>query len=632
MSHIDPHELISGYLDGTLREEQAVSLNQWVKADRKHARQFVESSYLHRRLLDRISAEETTQRMEIQEIVDRSQGDDDGDLGRLISGVARLQEDASGTYDSSHLLEAVEEDIRARAKRLQEKLEQEQSEERERSARLASWQRMSMMKQQNSGSQTRHYVIPRPLFYGSIAAVIAIAVAIIWPLFESQTSVTENPDSGAVNVVAAGPVADLLEVFQARWADDASPESGTQQLLPGSYHLIEGLAKIRFRNGVEVMLEAPVKFKLVSEEEVSLELGKVVGHCPPGTAGFVINTPNARIVDLGTEFGVSLDGNGVVETHVFDGEVTLTPMANGHPTADAIPVVEGAARRVDATGSNVMDVAASQWRFVREHEFQANLKADTSPYHRWLAYSMKLRRDRDVVAYYDFSNEAADPDHLLNLADATGEVLNGTLGEVGDDASRPGWTQGRWQQKGALRFAKGVNDRVVIPDHSSLRIDGPMTVAAWVKRAEPYNGGVILSRRSATSTYMQFALLGSKHVSDLAHHEEVRAIQWGFGKQMDYSQSVVPDAGRWQHVAATFDGSIINFYLDGKPIGARGARGERTEFVQGDWFIGVAPFSGQTTWDAPFNGLMDELIIFRRKLEQSEIETMVKRGDPKSWR
>src|SRR4051812_37877544 len=48
----DPTGLIFGYLDDLLDEEQQRELNDWVKRDPRHARQFVEAALLHDRLLD----------------------------------------------------------------------------------------------------------------------------------------------------------------------------------------------------------------------------------------------------------------------------------------------------------------------------------------------------------------------------------------------------------------------------------------------------------------------------------------------------------------------------------------------------------------------------------------------------
>ena len=53
-------------------------------------------------------------------------------------------------------------------------------------------------------------------------------------------------------------------------------------------------------------------------------------RCRTRTAGFTVNTPSARVVDLGTEFAVAVEKTGQSEIHVFVGSVTVQPQS-GQP-------------------------------------------------------------------------------------------------------------------------------------------------------------------------------------------------------------------------------------------------------------------------------------------------------------
>lgn len=53
---VDYQELIHGYLDDSLSSEQQAQLNQWIKSDAKHARQFASYMMLHDRLRGELAA------------------------------------------------------------------------------------------------------------------------------------------------------------------------------------------------------------------------------------------------------------------------------------------------------------------------------------------------------------------------------------------------------------------------------------------------------------------------------------------------------------------------------------------------------------------------------------------------
>lgn len=56
---VDYQQLIHGHLDDSLSSEQQAQLNQWIKSDPKHARQFASQMMLHDRLRSELAAAET---------------------------------------------------------------------------------------------------------------------------------------------------------------------------------------------------------------------------------------------------------------------------------------------------------------------------------------------------------------------------------------------------------------------------------------------------------------------------------------------------------------------------------------------------------------------------------------------
>lgn len=80
--------------------------------------------------------------------------------------------------------------------------------------------------------------------------------------------------------------------------------------------------------------------------------------------------------------------------------------------------------------------------------------------------------------------------------------------------------------------------------------------------------------------------------------------------------------GQWHHCAATFDGAWLRVYLDGREIGALARSGS---LVAG----GTAPgYLGSMSGSECFQGLIDEMQIFRVALGPADIESLFRLGQP----
>jgi ferric-dicitrate binding protein FerR (iron transport regulator) len=94
------------------------------------------------------------------------------------------------------------------------------------------------------------------------------------------------------------------------------------------------------------VLEAPVEIELLDSGSARLRQGRVVAHVPPRGRGFSIETPQARVVEYGTEFGVGVRDGGETEVQVFQGAVVAEWKDAAGQTVD---------RRLDAGQAVVID-------------------------------------------------------------------------------------------------------------------------------------------------------------------------------------------------------------------------------------------------------------------------------------
>jgi len=122
----------------------------------------------------------------------------------------------------------------------------------------------------------------------------------------------------------SSPVAVLTDVIDAEWADTDRIPSPGQSLRPGALTLSAGFAELALNDGAVVVVEAPAVFNLRDSNRIFLQSGKLSAAVPKEAAGFTVQTANADIVDYGTEFGVTIENNGSVATHVFAGKVKVS--------------------------------------------------------------------------------------------------------------------------------------------------------------------------------------------------------------------------------------------------------------------------------------------------------------------
>ena len=82
--------------------------------------------------------------------------------------------------------------------------------------------------------------------------------------------------------------------------------------------------------------------------------------------------------------------------------------------------------------------------------------------------------------------------------------------------------------------------------------------------------------------------------------------------------------GSWHHVAATYDGNTRTIYLDGEAMGSDHATGH---YVYVGWELRV----GLTYTGEYFDGLIDEVRVYRRALSANEISDLGKYQEPEPW-
>jgi hypothetical protein len=112
------------------------------------------------------------------------------------------------------------------------------------------------------------------------------------------------------------------------------------RLKPGSLVLREGRVQLEFLGGAKLLVEGPCELHILTPKSATLVSGKAATRVLEWGKGFVLNTPETALVDLGTEFAVAVDDERGSEVRVAAGEVEVSLLGDDGNTLTSERVVE----------------------------------------------------------------------------------------------------------------------------------------------------------------------------------------------------------------------------------------------------------------------------------------------------
>ena len=170
----------------------------------------------------------------------------------------------------------------------------------------------------------------------------------------------------------------------------------------------------------------------------------------------------------------------------------------------------------------------------------------------------------------------------------------------------------------ALNFT-GANNYVRVENSPELSPTKGITIAAWINPSWTGNSR-ILQKGQRDSQYRLLREWGNNFVFHLAGVTN--------GKLDGFS---VPPIGEWTHVAATYDGSAMKVYYNGKVVGkldANGALATTTEPL----YIGTK--HAEAPVDDELSGILDDIRIYNYALSEADIAAIYagkELGRGKNW-
>jgi hypothetical protein len=287
----DPNSLIQGYFDDMLPEEQVRELNDWIKEDPRHARQFASFALMHDGLYDQL----------------RSRAVLKGD--RPGPGKESRRGRRADAFSWRHIAA-----LRWRRKRVGRQIDPTD--------------------RQRIGGEGRS----RWRWRRAAVLVIGLGLALLamWAAHRGQGD---------------GAVATLVEARDVVWANGQAPIAVNARLTPRVIRCRSGTLKFAFDSGALVAVEGLADLEVLSGMRLRTVRGRITARVDDRAKGFAVETPNTVVVDQGTEFGVEVDGSGQTGVVVFEGRVDLARTESADRLAPIKHLGQGEGLRIGSSGS-----------------------------------------------------------------------------------------------------------------------------------------------------------------------------------------------------------------------------------------------------------------------------------------
>ncbi len=197
-----------------------------------------------------------------------------------------------------------------------------------------------------------------PAWIVAIVATCATAFLVVvgWYLW---SPLARSADTGyAANRPAEQQSVAIVTQVRPAPNDSVSPLKPGMRIKPGLLKVGSGQVQIEFLNGAQINVEGPAELRILSLDAATLISGKAAARVPLGARGFVLNTPGAAIVDMGTEFAVSVGKRGECEVHVIDGAVDVSLLGNDGNTLRSRRLTEAKSLRIQRNPARLEQIAA----------------------------------------------------------------------------------------------------------------------------------------------------------------------------------------------------------------------------------------------------------------------------------
>jgi len=142
--------------------------------------------------------------------------------------------------------------------------------------------------------------------YAAVAVAASLAALLVAHRFPGGSP---RPASG-IQAAPAEYLATLVRLSDCVWEPGQPARFAGMRLSAGEFRLVAGLIEVAFDNGPVLIVEGPAQLRIESRALAVLSLGKAVLKSDETAESFTLRTPWSTLLDVGTEYAVSVEHMG----------------------------------------------------------------------------------------------------------------------------------------------------------------------------------------------------------------------------------------------------------------------------------------------------------------------------------
>lgn len=455
-----------------------------------------------------------------------------------------------------------------------------------------------------------------------ISAACMVACFFIWKINEKNQPLEKAAIADAGTATPSAPIAELIDFYDLQFKDSIKPVENIR-FDQGKYEVERGQLHLRFDDSVELLFSGPGTFEILNPKLVRVTQGNIrtIVLNDKGKE-FTILSPSSRYIDWGTEFSLNISPNGEDLVNVHEGAIEVQCLVTQNTS------------QMLTRFSEVTD--SPEFTPVLIDKQLENTMPGEMGRNRNQKFLDELATDPDIIGLYDFEYPLLGKDQLEPRTPKVWEESKGSLlfnrwrwvpnlHIFNTDASHGVFhganrTDGRWPQTIGLNlFHKDA--------HLSLELERAyenFSFSCWLKPTGKLNNPLnSLIRPYRWEKFGNFSI-------QVTRSGQLRQSLWGEPHIQEFQPSKGKLSKDWNHIAYTFG------KVDEKMVSSLYLKGKLYNEVSPNWtdsidlknmIIGCL-YNKQGQYLNQFNGVLDELVLWKKTLTKKEIVNMYRSGLP----
>ncbi|WP_395744923.1 LamG-like jellyroll fold domain-containing protein [Prosthecobacter sp.] len=385
---------------------------------------------------------------------------------------------------------------------------------------------------------------PRPFvasWWRPVAALAACLAAVFAVLLLMK------PNQSTVAAAGRENLALVVKADEVKWnAAQADVPKVGDLVGVGNLRFDSGRLTLAFLSGVSVHIEGPADLTLQDSERITCRRGNVRTHVNKGAEGFTIETPGGAVVDLGTEFGVNVEGEGKTQVMVYQGQAELAMLSK-----DGSPL---RTRLLSAQQSSELDPRTNTLRGIDPREMLTAPDLRIPPLVLSADYSQRILKSKPLHYWH---GPAAQGGHIEDAAPGGAKALN-IHGPIAP------------QSDGSLAFSADSEPQFLQADGEWTPPD-EFAVELWFASDAFHSSALaVLHALDDENDTLSLLQLTRRDARNALRPGRVRFLfRWPPGSRdgMNVYSAPLYTPYRWQHLVCQRRGDKLEMYLDGRLVG-----------------------------------------------------------------